>query len=357
MIICIGILIALTTAWFGGSFIKKHAKPIYIASAATSIAVSIIMAYGIDAGFPGIIAAWIWPLLSKCALATGIFVVVMFIGALPNGSVPMKRLMPVRAELSIIASILTLGHNAGYGRSYFVRLFTSCGSMPLPQIAAAICSLVMIGIMLPLFITSFPAVRRKMKPRSWKKLQRTAYVFYGLIYVHVMLLNVPLWQKGNAASLANIIIYSLIFFAYAAFRLRKALMRKRPQLVLPAMLLCAAVMLAVAVPFCIPHDGNDTVAEVPGEPVTYRDGSYFGTGSGFNGEITLAVRITDGSIASITVVSHSEDSSYFDKALGVLDSIVETQSIEVDAVSGATYTSDGLKEAVSEALAGAAATE
>ena len=45
--------------------------------------------------------------------------------------------------------------------------------------------------MLILTVTSFPQVRKKMNAVKWKKLQRTAYIFYGLIYAHILLINVP----------------------------------------------------------------------------------------------------------------------------------------------------------------------
>ena len=101
----------------------------------------------------------------------------MYTGALPNGSWLIKKLMPVRAELSIIATILTLAHNISYGMTYFKMLFTMPKVMPLNQILATICTMVMMCIMIPLCITSFKSIRKKMNPKSWKKLQRWAYVF------------------------------------------------------------------------------------------------------------------------------------------------------------------------------------
>ena len=67
---------------------------------------------------------YVWPLLSHGAFASALFIIVMYMGALPNGTKAIKRLMPIRAELSITASLLALGHNIAYGRTYFVRLFT-----------------------------------------------------------------------------------------------------------------------------------------------------------------------------------------------------------------------------------------
>lgn len=134
--------------------------------------------------------------------------------------------MPIRGELSIIASILTLGHNISFGLTYFRLLFTQPDCLPVNQLLAAICSLVMLCIMLPLFITSFKCVRKKMKGSSWKKLQRLAYGFYALIYIHVLLLTLPGAQKGNGSYLLTVVVYSVVFLTYGALRVRKALQKQ-----------------------------------------------------------------------------------------------------------------------------------
>ncbi len=83
----------------------------------------------------------------------------------------------------------------------------------------------------------------------------------------------------------------------------------------------------------------------------YPDGIYEGEGTGFGGTITVSVTVEDGLIADITVLSaEGEDTAYYSTALSVLDDILEAQSTEVDTVSGATFTSGGLIEAVSDAL-------
>ncbi|MCH5194966.1 MAG: hypothetical protein J1F11_13490, partial [Oscillospiraceae bacterium] len=74
----------------------------------------------------------------------------MWTGALPNGSAPIKKLMPIRGELSIFAAILTLGHNIGFGQTYFVRLFTDYSRMSSSQIAASVLTIIMLVIMIPL---------------------------------------------------------------------------------------------------------------------------------------------------------------------------------------------------------------
>ena len=215
MPILLSLVLALLLSWYGGSAIKKHAPVFYVGAALLALTTIAVTWSGADASFPGWMSNNVWPLLSHGAFASALFIIVMYMGALPNGTKAIKRLMPIRAELSIMASLLVLGHNIAYGRTYFVRLFTDTSKMNTTQTLAAICSLIMIAIMLPLMITSFKAVRKKMKPKSWKKLQRSAYVFYGLIYVHTMLLYVPMVQAGRSVYIVNVIVYSLIFIRYA----------------------------------------------------------------------------------------------------------------------------------------------
>ena len=369
MPILLSLVLALLLSWYGGSAIKKHAPVFYGGAALLALTTIAVTWSGADASFPGWMSSNVWLLLSHGAFASALFIIVMYMGALPNGTKAIKRLMPIRAELSIMASLLVLGHNIAYGRTYFVRLFTDTSKMSTTQMLAAICSLIMIAIMLPLMITSFKAVRKKMKPKSWKKLQRSAYVFYGLIYVHTMLLYVPIVQAGRSVYIVNVIVYSLIFISYAGMRIRKELLKKKrdTRCILPV---AAVACVAACVLGCIPWsalspteeptvpaasvdnaEGDSDGKAYAASEVHYADGTHIGTGEGYNGTITVAVRIADGQITGVTVVSTSDDSSYWQSATAIIDEVVEKQSVDVDSVSGATYSSKGLKEAISNALA------
>jgi len=89
--------------------------------------------------------------------------------------------------------------------------------------------------------------------------------------------------------------------------------------------------------------------EVQGQ---YTDGVYTGTGSGFHGGTTsVSVTVENGNISNVEVLSYEDDKDFFDKAKSeVISEIIETQSPDVDAVSGATYSSRGIMEAVADAL-------
>ena len=89
---------------------------------------------------------------------------------------------------------------------------------------------------------------------------------------------------------------------------------------------------------------------------SFRDGVYTGTGTGFNGKITVSVTVSGGRITKITIIKNEgDDKPYLDKASkGVVARILSAQNTKVDAVSGATYSSSGIIEAVEKALKKAA---
>jgi uncharacterized protein with FMN-binding domain len=82
----------------------------------------------------------------------------------------------------------------------------------------------------------------------------------------------------------------------------------------------------------------------------FRDGTYSGVGTGFNGEIHVSVVISGGKIASIAVTKHEDDEPYMGNAMALISSIIKSQSINVDTVTGATYSSRGIIAAVKDAL-------
>ncbi len=81
------------------------------------------------------------------------------------------------------------------------------------------------------------------------------------------------------------------------------------------------------------------------------DGTYTGTADGFAGEIELEVTVSGGEITEIVIISHEDTPDFWDQAEGeTIDRIIEAQDVEVDAVSGATASSEGIMEAVADAL-------
>lgn len=92
-------------------------------------------------------------------------------------------------------------------------------------------------------------------------------------------------------------------------------------------------------------------ASVPDVPEgTLKDGTYVGKGMGFNDYIQVAVTIANGTINGIEIVDEIDDEPYFTNASAVMKSVLDKQSVNVDTVSGATYSSKGILAAIADAL-------
>lgn len=84
---------------------------------------------------------------------------------------------------------------------------------------------------------------------------------------------------------------------------------------------------------------------------SYSDGVYTGTGTGFRGDTTVTVTVENGVISDITVDSYKDDREFFSKAeSSIISAVISSQSTDVDTVSGATFSSNGLIEAIKNAL-------
>ena len=81
-----------------------------------------------------------------------------------------------------------------------------------------------------------------------------------------------------------------------------------------------------------------------------KDGVYTGSGQGFNGPIRVRVTISKGAITKVEILSHSDDNPYFGRARAVISKILGKADKSVDTVSGATYSSRGILDAVRNAL-------
>lgn len=81
------------------------------------------------------------------------------------------------------------------------------------------------------------------------------------------------------------------------------------------------------------------------------DGTYTGSGKGYGGPIEVEVTVTDGAISDINILDHSETAGVSDEAFEIIpDAIISENSTDVDSVSGATVSSEGIKAAVNDAL-------
>ena len=83
----------------------------------------------------------------------------------------------------------------------------------------------------------------------------------------------------------------------------------------------------------------------------YKDGTYQGQAQGFGGPIRVEVDVEEGKITNIQILSaDGEDNAYLDSAMSIIDSMIQKQGYDVDTVSGATFSSTGIKNAAKEAI-------
>lgn len=443
MLFLIAIAAAFGFAYLCKKPLKQHPYIFYAGAAVISIIVAAVDFRNV----PEFVNTYIIGLFSRGAFGTALWAVVMWTGAFPNGSKPIKAFMPIRGELSIFAAILTLGHNIGYGKTYFVRLFTDASRMSAEQLTASFLTIAMLIIMIPLTVMSFPQIRKKMNAKLWKKIQRTAYLFYGMMYLHVMVLFVPMAKAGRQDYFLSVLAYSIVFIGYAVCRIRKwYLLRKKAENIKFVNAVCVpafAVMLmmpclaaksspvknssivkpaAVKIAEDEPVEENTTAItssemvtssttaetatettvttvteetteestesvteeeteaeeesadeeiaeeeeateeeaepepepepETEPEPVyIYNNGTYTAAAYGYDGDIEVSVTIENDVIVDITGGTYENDSWYYDSAAPhVISQILNTQSTQVDAYSGATYSSDAIMAAVAAAL-------
>lgn len=244
MLFLIALIIAVFTALILDKPLKKHPTVFYVAAGVLTAVSIIILQSGIEIS-SRFVREYVIGIFSRGALGAAFWAVVMWAGALPNGSATIKKLMPVRGELSIIAAIITMSHIITYGLQYisdFVKGRTGSGF----AVTSIIC-IIMILIMIPLTVMSFKTVRRKMNAKTWKKIQRFAYVFYTLIYIHIMVLFVPKARNGKDGYFLSVIVYSVVFIGYAAMRIRKYIYSKKSnmKLVSNVVTLCAVALTLV----------------------------------------------------------------------------------------------------------------
>jgi DMSO/TMAO reductase YedYZ heme-binding membrane subunit len=127
-------------------------------------------------------------------LGVTFFIIVMFTGVLTK-SILKQRLNQVRAQYAIIGFIFISGHAIPY-LSYLLDEGLVFAHSTI--IIGIICYVIFV----PLFITSFMIIRKRMTFRQWKSVHQFAYASYILIFVHLLLIN-------NSRQLFYIVLLSI----------------------------------------------------------------------------------------------------------------------------------------------------
>ena len=222
MTLVVGILVITLFYIVAANTIRKYPVVFYMG---VYIWQAVVVAYyglKLDETFPDWFTTYFMNIFQRGMFSTITFMVVMFLGTVTAHNQITRKLMSIRGELSIIGCLSVICHNIIFGVLYFPALVQHPEIMTTRNIAASVITIILLVLMIPLFVTSFKSVRRKMKAKSWKKLQRLAYPIFFLIYVHVIVL----FSEDVEKNLAGIVIYTLIYGAYAVLRLRKAYMKK-----------------------------------------------------------------------------------------------------------------------------------
>lgn len=211
----VALVVSFALVWACAKPLKKHPVPFYVCA----VALVALYFWGVSAGVRGEAWSYFQPLMQRCALAFLLFTVVMFVGVLGEGNPLRTHLMPIRRQMSILACIFACGHIAFYGASYLPRLASAfSGNLAFSLGLAALIT----ALMVVLWVTSAQRVKHAMKAASWKRVQRLAYPFYVLTYVHLALLLMPSAVAGNEVAVLSIAVYSVVMGAYVVLRLRKA---------------------------------------------------------------------------------------------------------------------------------------
>lgn len=197
---------------------------------ALAVALNVVLYLNVTTTFPRELRLLTQMLMNKGGLGVAFFVVVMWIGVFPRGGHVSKALRPIRAELSIIACILTAGHMWLYLVTYVGNLLGR-SSVTGAVMASLIVAFVLLALVIVLGVTSLRKVKRHMKAASWKKLQNWAYLFYALVLVHVLLIIGPaaLRQFGNFSNPAflNAAVYLAVFGGYMVARVWRFVVDRR----------------------------------------------------------------------------------------------------------------------------------
>lgn len=374
-----------------GRFIKKYSTIYYI-----SISIlSLLCIFLYSQKTPFIVSIIVNTFVVSGNLAGALFIVVMYATILQN---PLKQItIRMRAEMAITASIFTLAHNITYGQRYFVNFFTKFNKLGITTILATIISMIMILLLIPLTVTSFQSVRSKMNPKSWKKLQSLSYVFYGLLYAHISLMFFRALSKGRLIYAIDLCIYTIIWGIYLAFKYAQKKTAKLSNIkdkdekasalsninkvktgliVLTAFLCVGISSFGVYASNLANSNSNSTSKEISSSENAssvsaettlsessdnsdkskenssgLKDGEYEGKGNGRNGKIEVKLTVANGEIKAIEVTKQSEDDEYYDGLEErMIPQIITKQSTEIDVVSGATESFDGIIAAVNDAL-------
>ena len=184
---------------------------------ALAIALDVLMLFATDLHLP----TWFYRsvILSNARgiFAFWLFAIVMFMGVLPTSSTLRRKLIPIRAELSIFAALLCVGHMI----TLFSSLLYRTNAHKSLNMTSLVTAIIITALLVVLTVTSFRVLRKAMPYRTWKNIQRSAYVFFLLTYVHIVVSTLQAFRFGSLNVRLGIVLYGVATIAYVVLRIRR----------------------------------------------------------------------------------------------------------------------------------------
>lgn len=272
-------------------------------------------------------------------IGLALFIVVMYAGAFKKGSKFNKRFKSIRKEYSILGFVVLLPHAI----TYLLQFLD--GSYPVEWFGV-----IAYAIMIPLFIISFSFIKKKMDIRKWFSIQRWAYLAYATIFIHLLLIG----------QTDHLIAYTVIFSVYTFLKLKNYAFKENTSIAKTVKSIGVTVLVVLV---SLTFTGTIEVSALIGsfEATTVdvsllEDGVYNGEATGFkNLDVSLEVTVEDGMIIDINIIEYGATSSHGGvnfKNAGeeMAENIISTQDTGIDSISGATKTTEGIQDAVVNAL-------
>lgn len=201
----------------GTKTIKKYSKFYYVAIGLLAFLTTIFEIFKLYSNYN--LPTFLYGLeksTMKGYIAIGFFILVMFAGAMNTKWNVTRKLLSIRGKMAILGSILITPHGIMYLVRFIIKFFNGKEPTAL-NIIYLILGIVGFLIMIPLFITSFKAIRKKVNYVKWKSIQRWSYLFFGLVYVHILIVLL----NSKNVDWMRVSIYTLIFAAYIALKINK----------------------------------------------------------------------------------------------------------------------------------------
>jgi DMSO/TMAO reductase YedYZ heme-binding membrane subunit len=123
--------------------------------------------------------------------------------------------------------IFACGHVVVYARAFLPRLPRGFDVTSINLFMSLTLSLILTVLLVLLTVTSFVVIRKAMNPEMWKRVQSLAYPFFGLVYLHLVLVLAPSALVGKTSAVVSLVVYTALFGSYLVLRTRKAVLDKR----------------------------------------------------------------------------------------------------------------------------------